>query len=47
MRTHGSILISTKPDYRISLFERPLSNDRLVSEERRVKRGHYDGLLSK
>ena len=28
--------------YRISPFERLLSNDRLASKEHRVKRGHYD-----
>ena len=34
-------------EYRISPFERRLSNERLVLNEHRVKRGHYDHRHSK
>ena len=41
------MLYTLNNTYRISPFERLLSNECLLSMERRVKRGHYDRLPSK
>ena len=43
-RKSSCILATCINMYRISPFEHLLSNDRLVSKEGQVKRGHYDHL---